>query len=575
MTTPFEDTLEEVILYSGGTLVALDVLKFLMGFLGHQEDKVKALNRGLAQSLMGHYDKAKGDRALDETRVVIVDMLTSLAALGRGRTLLLGQAIGKTRLLAILKDPSPDVRAAACRLFSTFSIFPDVAEEMLKDRVVILALVKHLLQEECAVAKETLPGLVQLTQKDSSTDKATMQRLLSLLASHTDLARDLLQTLWNVCNKNPEKELAIACGIIAALCPLLQAKDAQIQRLSNGTLAAISVAEAGKTGLIEQRGATDTLCKLVLSTETHQDVRMNAILTICNICEHPFGLAICGKALMGQPKVMAEIITKDQIAEVVDMYMDDEQGRLHALLCLRALVEGDALGVKASSSVLELVPRLYSIATSTQVPAIKNTASKCLDIVCAADSTAKARFDQLPKTAEQESARGKPLLDPARTAILLVQFQMDFFRDKQENHKLLFNTVNFIDRARELGVMIVHATKQGTIPEELSPAGGAGANEIIVSKENDTSAFANPDLMQALKNKDVLLVCGCTGALAVESTMRNAYEKNFQVHAIVNCIAWPTEQDQALLSRLHSTTENQFSSEPLEYEAALSRLPSS
>ena len=80
--------------------------------------------------------------------------------------------------------------------------------------------------------------------------------------------------------------------------------------------------------------------------------------------------------------------------------------------------------------------------------------------------------------------------------------------------------------------------------DELSPEDG---DVVIVS--SGLSAFDNPLLEEELRNRGVrdVLVCGMSGDVGVESLMRDAYEKGFNVFAVADCIASSSNEAQKVL----------------------------
>lgn len=580
--TPFDDMLDEVIVYTGTTLVSLETLTEVQNFLSNQEDKIKALNKGLAQSLLGHYDKAKKDGKNEAVRVAIVDTLTSLALLSRGRTTLLKKPIGKERLLRILKDPSPLVRAAGCKLFSTFSLFPDISHVMQQGSVVFKALVRVLLEDDISVSKETIKGLTHYSLVKSSIDEATMRRLLELLTQQPTLSAGILQTLWNCCKEDKEKELAIDCNAVTELCSFLDNPDITIRRLTVGTLMAISGAEAGKVALIAQEDAVATLVQFN-EDATEKDLQTNSRMTLRNIVEHPTGRTNVGAMLIATPETMLETLQFYQIAEVIDPLLDGGKGEPLANACktLLQLCKTEK-GRNAAWNILELIPRLHEISSQADTSQLRWLPRKIINAIISDNQDARAVWEKIPKQAtEPMDMKVDSTLPPNDTAILLLQYQNDYIgkkgslnADVQEtldHTQMLWHTVELVEKARKLGVTIIHlpmsfvddgkndegplkdmvdakAFTKGTwgaaITDELSPE---AEDEVIhISK---LSAFEETNLESFLHGKGIhdLLVCGLLGEAAVEHTVRDAYDRQFRVFGVGNCIASSSVEIQKVL----------------------------
>jgi nicotinamidase-related amidase len=178
-------------------------------------------------------------------------------------------------------------------------------------------------------------------------------------------------------------------------------------------------------------------------------------------------------------------------------------------------------------------------------------------------------------------------LDPKETAVVLVEYQNDFTSEGGALHgavaevmastKMMDNTVEVVRRAREAGATIIHApitfaagygeitdhpygilagvveTKAfvkgewgAEIVDELAPTG----DDIVLEGKRGLDAFASSNLDFILRSKGVRNVAlgGFLTNCCVESTMRSAYEKGFNVFTMTDCVAATSqaEHDSAI-----------------------------
>ncbi|MFI6495278.1 isochorismatase family cysteine hydrolase [Streptomyces sp. NPDC050564] len=173
-------------------------------------------------------------------------------------------------------------------------------------------------------------------------------------------------------------------------------------------------------------------------------------------------------------------------------------------------------------------------------------------------------------------------LDPARTAIVLIEYQNEFtsaggvlhgaVADVMQLTGMLANTVAMVDAARQAGVSIMHApitfaegygeltrhpygilkgvvegkafvkgTWGAAIVDELTPA-----NEDIVIEGKrglDTFASTNLDFILRSKGIDTIILAGFLTNCCVESTMRTGYEHGFRVITLTDCVAATSQEE--------------------------------
>ena len=169
-------------------------------------------------------------------------------------------------------------------------------------------------------------------------------------------------------------------------------------------------------------------------------------------------------------------------------------------------------------------------------------------------------------------------IDPARTAVVLVEYQNDFTSDGGALHGavkevmdetgMLENTRRLVDEAREAGATIVHApisfapgygelgdpdkvygilkgvidsnafvkgTWGAEICEQMAPA---EADIIVEGKRGlDTFATTNLDFILRARGIDTIALGGFLTNCCVESTMRSGYEKGYKVITLSDCVA--------------------------------------
>lgn len=178
-------------------------------------------------------------------------------------------------------------------------------------------------------------------------------------------------------------------------------------------------------------------------------------------------------------------------------------------------------------------------------------------------------------------------LDPAKTAIVLIEYQNEFTTDGGVLHDavadvmdktgMLANTVALVDAARAAGVPIMHApitfadgygelTKHpygilkgvvdgkafvkdswgAAIVEDLAPGDG----DILIEGKRGLDTFASTNLDFILRSKgiDTIILGGFLTNCCVESTMRTGYENGYRVITLTDCVAATSqaEHDNAI-----------------------------
>jgi nicotinamidase-related amidase len=166
-------------------------------------------------------------------------------------------------------------------------------------------------------------------------------------------------------------------------------------------------------------------------------------------------------------------------------------------------------------------------------------------------------------------------MDPNKTAVVLVEFQNDFtseggalhgaVKDSMEATDMLTHAQEAVAAARAAGVTIIHAPIQfaegygeitshpygilkgvvdstsfvkGTwgceIVESMAPADG----DIVLEGKRGLDAFGSTNLDFILRSKGIttVVLAGFLTNCCVESTMRSAYEKGFEVYTLTDAV---------------------------------------
>jgi nicotinamidase-related amidase len=178
-------------------------------------------------------------------------------------------------------------------------------------------------------------------------------------------------------------------------------------------------------------------------------------------------------------------------------------------------------------------------------------------------------------------------LDPATTALVLIEYQNDFTSDGGALHGavaevmgptgMLDKTRALVAAARESGATIMHApitfvrgyheisshpygilkgvvdgnafvkgSWGAAIVDDLTPAEG----DIVIEGKRGLDTFASTNLDFILRSKGITTIAlgGFLTNCCVESTMRSGYENGYQVITLSDCVAAtsPEEHDNAI-----------------------------
>ncbi len=195
-------------------------------------------------------------------------------------------------------------------------------------------------------------------------------------------------------------------------------------------------------------------------------------------------------------------------------------------------------------------------------------------------------------------------VDPAKTALVLIEYQNDFTTDGGALHdavkgvmddsNMLANTKRVADEARKAGATVIHApitfapgygelgnpdkvygilkgvidstafvkgTWGAAICDEMAPQG----EDIVVEGKRGLDTFATTNLDFILRSREIetVMLGGFLTNCCVESTMRSAYEKGYDVITLTDCTAATsadeqkaaTAQDYPMFSQPMTSTE--------------------
>lgn len=198
-------------------------------------------------------------------------------------------------------------------------------------------------------------------------------------------------------------------------------------------------------------------------------------------------------------------------------------------------------------------------------------------------------------------------MNPKQTALVLIEYQNDFTSDGgtlhqavkpvMETTRMLDNTVETVQQARELGVTIVHAPitftedyheltaqpygilkgvvdsksfRKGTWGAEIVDVLKPQTQDIVVEGKRGLCGFASTNLDFILRSRGISTIAlgGFLTNCCVESTMRTGYEKGYQVVTLKDCTAALSEEEQ----RLAIEKNYPMFSRPMNHEEFLAEL---
>src|SRR5258708_29076746 len=204
-------------------------------------------------------------------------------------------------------------------------------------------------------------------------------------------------------------------------------------------------------------------------------------------------------------------------------------------------------------------------------------------------------------------------MDPKTTAVVLIEYQNDFtseggslhdaVKGVMEQEHMLPNSVETVEKARELGATIIHAPitftpdyhelspnpygilkgvvdsksfRKGTwgaeIVQDLTPA----EQDIVVEGKRGLDAFASTNLDFILRSRGISTIAlgGFLTNCCVESTMRTGYEKGYDVITLKDCTATVSEEEQRAAVEKNYPMFSPMFSKPMTHDEFLSSLKS-
>ena len=173
-------------------------------------------------------------------------------------------------------------------------------------------------------------------------------------------------------------------------------------------------------------------------------------------------------------------------------------------------------------------------------------------------------------------------LDPRETAVVLIEYQNDFVTEGGALHgavadvmastNMLQNTADATKQARDAGATIIHAPiafaegygeisahpygilagvvesnafVKGSWGAEIVDVVGPQGDDIVVEGKRGLDTFASTNLDFILRSKGIknIALGGFLTNCCVESTMRSAYEKGFNVFTLTDCVAATSQEE--------------------------------
>jgi ureidoacrylate peracid hydrolase len=198
-------------------------------------------------------------------------------------------------------------------------------------------------------------------------------------------------------------------------------------------------------------------------------------------------------------------------------------------------------------------------------------------------------------------------MDPKKTAVVLIEYQNDFtseggslhaaVKGVMESTNMIQNTLDLVEKARELGATIIHAPitftedyhelrpdpygiLKGVVDTKSFRKGSWGAEivdelkprveDIVVEGKRGLDTFASTNLDFILRSRGIenIALGGFLTNCCVESTMRTGYEKGFNVVTLKDCTATVSEEEQ----RLAVEKNYPMFSRPMEHGEFLAEL---
>lgn len=198
-------------------------------------------------------------------------------------------------------------------------------------------------------------------------------------------------------------------------------------------------------------------------------------------------------------------------------------------------------------------------------------------------------------------------LDPGKTAVVMIEFQNDFTSEGGSLHEavkgvmeqtnMLNNAAETVKKAREMGATIIHAPitftddyhelgaepygilkgvvdtksfRKGTWGAEIVDVMQPQPEDIIVEGKRGLCAFASTNLDFILRSRGLqnVVLGGFLTNCCVESSMRTAYERGYNVITLTDCVAATSEEEH----RVAIEKDYPMFSRPMDHNSFLHTL---
>ncbi len=178
-------------------------------------------------------------------------------------------------------------------------------------------------------------------------------------------------------------------------------------------------------------------------------------------------------------------------------------------------------------------------------------------------------------------------VDPKSTAVVLIEYQNDFtteggalhgaVKEVMDDTGMLANSQRLVEEARRAGATVVHAPisfaagygelgdpdkvygiLKGVVDSNAFVKGSWGAQicdqmspqagDIVVEGKRGLDTFATTNLDFVLRSNDIktVILGGFLTNCCVESTMRTAYERGYDVITLTDCTAATSAEEQTV-----------------------------
>merc|ERR1719343_1523753 len=227
-----------------------------------------------------------------------------------------------------------------------------------------------------------------------------------------------------------------------------------------------------------------------------------------------------------------------------------------------------------------------------------------------AASVASEKFESLPRTFAPAMAKGGTTIHVSKTGVLFIEYQNEFTTEGGKLHgavkevmvanDMLKKSVTVAAAVRKSGGMVFHAPISFAWDASDNPNRGLGIlagcakdklfttstwnadicasmkpdmRDVVISGKKGLDAFPGTDLEAQLKAHGIetLVLAGFLTNCCVESTMRTAFEKGFNVVTLTDCTATTSKEGQKAAADPKTGTYTMFS-QPMTSAEFLSAL---